>query len=126
MYESNSLTELEDVCKVNLTALAKLTDGDHTIDLRASILSHQANMYESIGNPRKAIELNLEAYQIRLHENQLKQGLLAGFESNLGYCYNTANDHSTSLEWFHKARDRYLAWCCRQRREARIKGIMSQ
>lgn len=110
MYESNALQELEDLCEANLVAVNTLENKDQTDDLKASILSHQANMYESIGKVDLAIKLNIQGYQMRLNEQHLKQGLLAGFESNLGYNYNTANDHKTSLVWFTKARDRWFTW----------------
>ncbi|OBT61237.1 hypothetical protein VE03_09669 [Pseudogymnoascus sp. 23342-1-I1] len=113
-YEANALRDLEDLCEVNLIAVNTLDNEDQTADLIASILSHQANMYECIGKAEKAIELNKRGYEMRLREVPLKHGLLAGFESNLGYNYNTANDHKTALLWFEKARDRWLAWTASQ------------
>lgn len=102
------------MCEVNLTAVRMLDDQAQKTDSIASILSHQANLYESIGRVSEAILLNKQAYEMRLHEQPLKQGLIAGFESNLGYNYNTANDHETSLKWFEKARDRWLIWTASQ------------
>jgi tetratricopeptide (TPR) repeat protein len=57
---------------------------------------------------RLAITLNLQAYGLRLQEAPPKTGLLAGFEQNLGYCYDTANEHATALLWFEKARARWV------------------
>lgn len=117
MYESNALQDLRELCECNLIAANALGDGDRTTDLVAVIYSHQANLEESLGNPLKAIELNKKGYEMRLCETELKQGLLAGFESNLGYNYNTANDHMSALQWFHKARDRWYQWMADQGKE---------
>ncbi|KEZ45512.1 hypothetical protein SAPIO_CDS1836 [Scedosporium apiospermum] len=117
MYESNALQDLRELCECNLIAANTLDDGERTTDLVAVIYSHQANLEESLGNPLKAIELNKKGYEMRLRESELKQGLLAGFESNLGYNYNTANDHKSALQWFHKARDRWYQWMADQGKE---------
>lgn len=66
-------------------------------------------MYESTGQVQKAIELNMKGYEMRLAERPLKGGLLGGFEQNLAYNYNTANDHETALTWFEKSRDTWTA-----------------
>lgn len=67
-------------------------------------------MYESTGKVQEAIDLNLKGYEIRLQEVPLKGGLLGGFEQNLGYNYNTANEHAKALTWFEKSRDTWIAW----------------
>lgn len=51
----------------------------------------------------QAIKWNIEAYHIRLAEHPPKHHLIASFENNLGYCYNTANNHTCALEYFRKA-----------------------
>lgn len=71
-------------------------------------------MYESIGEVEKAIELNKKGYKICLCDIPLRQGLPVGFESNLGYNYNTTNDHKTALVWFKKTRDLWLTWTTSQ------------
>ncbi|KAM3507733.1 hypothetical protein MY11210_007013 [Beauveria gryllotalpidicola] len=75
-------------------------------------------MYESIGKVETAIELNLRGYEMRLAEKPLKGGLLGGFEQNLAYNYNTANQHEKALEWFIKSKDRLIAWNIEEKREA--------
>ncbi|KAF2811394.1 uncharacterized protein BDZ99DRAFT_507903 [Mytilinidion resinicola] len=118
LYEINALTDLEDVCEVNLQAVKTLDNEEQATDIAASTLSHQASMYESTGKVQKAIELNTKGYNMRLQENPLKGGLLGGFEQNLAYNYNTANDHETALTWFEKSRDTWIAWNVKEGREA--------
>ncbi len=60
------------------------------------MVSSSLHVRESTGKVQKAIELNLKGYQIRLVEVPARGGLLGGFEQNIGYNYNTANDHATS------------------------------
>lgn len=108
-YETNALTDLESLCDVNLVAVETLEDGPQKDDLRATIMSHQVNLAESLGNAEKAIELNKRVYDIRLKEQPPKQGLLCYVSNNLGYCHNTANDHSSSLEWFQRSVDWWAA-----------------
>ena len=55
---------------------------------------------------------------MRLEERPLKGGLVGGFEQNLGYNYNTANEHETALAWFEKSRDTWIAWNIKGGREA--------
>lgn len=106
------------MCEVNLLAVETLDNKCQAIDIAASTLSHQASMYESTGKVQKAIELNTKGYNMRLEEKPLKGGLLGGFEQNLAYNYNTANDHKTALTWFEKSRDRWIAWNVKEGREA--------
>lgn len=78
----------------------------------------QASSYESTGRVEEAIQLNLQGYEMRLAESPRKGGLLGGFEQNLGYNYNTTNQHDTALQWFEKSRDTWTAWNLQQGREA--------
>ncbi|KAL7952428.1 hypothetical protein V8C34DRAFT_323297 [Trichoderma compactum] len=118
LYEINAFKELEDVCELNLLAVDALDDQGQAIDIKASTLSHQASMYESIGRVEEAIELNTKGYNMRLEEEPRKGGLLGGFEQNLGYNYNTANQHETALVWFEKSRVTWTAWNEKEGREA--------
>ncbi|KAM0666628.1 hypothetical protein ACQRIU_004483 [Beauveria bassiana] len=118
LYEANALDDLEDVCKVNLWAAEKITNEEQAADLIAWTLSLQASMYESIGKVETAIDLNLRGYEMRLAEKPLKHSLLGGFEQNLAYNYNTANQHEKALEWFIKSKDRIVAWNLEEGREA--------
>ncbi|KAL3952370.1 hypothetical protein ACCO45_012313 [Purpureocillium lilacinum] len=103
LYETNALEDLGLLCEVNLAAVNSLVNSPQKDDMRASIMSHQANLAESLGDAQAAIELNKNAYEIRLHERPMKQQLLCYISNNVGYCYNTANDHKNSLEWFQKS-----------------------
>ncbi|KAH0553214.1 hypothetical protein GP486_006614, partial [Trichoglossum hirsutum] len=109
LYEANALTDLENLCDVNMVAVETLEDGHRKDDLKASIMSHQANLAESLGDAEKAIDLNKRVYEIRLQEKPMKQALLCYVTNNLGYCHNTANDHKSSLEWFQRSRDWWAA-----------------
>ncbi|KAI9842890.1 MAG: hypothetical protein M1837_006722 [Sclerophora amabilis] len=109
LYEANALTDLESLCDVNLVAVETLEDGPQKDDLKASIMSHQANLAESLGNAEKAIDLNKRLYEIRLQEKAMKHDMLCYTSNNLGYCYNTANDHKSSLRWFQRSRDWWAA-----------------
>ncbi|PIG79027.1 hypothetical protein AARAC_003611 [Aspergillus arachidicola] len=118
LYETNAVEELKDVCEVNLLAVETIDNSELATDIRASTLSHQASMYKSTGGVHKAIELNIKGYSMRLGERPLKGGLLGGFEQNLGYSYNTANDHHTALTWLERSRDTWIASNVKQGREA--------
>ncbi|OPB46038.1 hypothetical protein A0O28_0061580 [Trichoderma guizhouense] len=118
LYEINAFQELEDVCELNLLAVETLDDQEQAIDIKASILSHQASMYESIGRVEEAIKLNTKGYNMRLKEEPRKGGLLGGFEQNLGYNYSTANQHETALIWFKKSRVTWTEWNVKEGREA--------
>ena len=95
-----------------------LGDQEQANDIKASTPSYQASMYESIGKVEQAIELNTKGYNMRLEEKPLKGGLLGGFEQNLVYNYNTANQHETALTWFEKSRDTWTAWNVKEGRKA--------
>jgi hypothetical protein len=99
-----------DVCELNIAAVDTLDDQEQAINIKASTLSHQASMYESIGKIQKVIELNTKGYNMRLEEEPRKGDLLGGFEQNLGYNYNTVNQHETALMWFEKSRITWNAW----------------
>ncbi|KAL7944840.1 hypothetical protein V8C42DRAFT_64111 [Trichoderma barbatum] len=75
-------------------------------------------MYESIGKVEEAIELNTKGYNMRLEEEPRKGGLLGGFEQNLGYNYNTANQHETALLRFEKSCVTWTRWNVKEGREA--------
>ncbi|KAF1961988.1 hypothetical protein CC80DRAFT_522601 [Byssothecium circinans] len=117
VYEANALDDLKDMCEVNLVAVEMLDDPSRVADLIATIFSHQAQLAESTGEVQEAIELNKKGHEIRLHENPLKWELLAGFECNIGYNYNTANQHETALEWLEKSRGRWYEWCDKEGKE---------
>lgn len=98
------------MCEITVLAVEALEDKEKTVDIAAWMLSLQASMLESTGKVQKAIELNTKGYEMRLKEKPLKGGLLGGFEQNLAYNYNTANNHEMALEWFEKSRDTWIAW----------------
>ncbi|QKX54573.1 uncharacterized protein TRUGW13939_01660 [Talaromyces rugulosus] len=100
LYEINDLAELEILCTVNLTAMATLEDSPRKHSLNATIMSHQANLAETQGKVEIAINLNKEVYRIRSEELSLEHNLLCQVANNIGYCYNSSNDHTTALTWF--------------------------
>ncbi|KAB8202217.1 hypothetical protein BDV34DRAFT_215631 [Aspergillus parasiticus] len=65
------------VCEVNLLAVETLENRELATDIAASTLSHQANMYESIGKVHKAIELNTKGYNMRLGEKPSRDTWIA-------------------------------------------------
>lgn len=101
--------DLSKVLDVNSAAIDMLDEGPEKADAKATILSHQANLAESLGTPERAIELNMQGYHIRLHEAEPKQNLISFFENNLAFCHNTANKHAEALTWFEKSRDRWIS-----------------
>lgn len=109
LHEISAARDLEDVCEANLSAVDTLDNDqkDQAIVMKASDLSDQASMYESVGKVKRAIELDTEGYEMRLQERPLKDGL---FEQNLAYGYKTANNHVNALKWFEKSRDTWIAW----------------
>ena len=96
------------MCNVNIDAVGTLENQKNIDDLLPHIYSQQANMYEGLGDAKKAIELNKKGYEIRLLANPRDEPFCYGFESNIGYTHNTANDHESAMRWFEKARDRWL------------------
>ncbi|RGP66019.1 tetratricopeptidelike helical [Fusarium sporotrichioides] len=110
LYESNAFQDLEDMCNVNLIAVETLDDREKFKEILPHIYSHQANMYEGLGQAEKAIELNKRAFEIRLQEQPVKQVLCYGLEANLGYTHNTAGNHELAMDWFEKARNRWLKY----------------
>ncbi|KAI9707499.1 MAG: hypothetical protein M1836_000460 [Candelina mexicana] len=55
---------------------------------------------------------------MRLEEKRPKGGLLGGFEQNLAYNYNTANQLEMALSWFEKSPDTWTAWNVKESRKA--------
>ncbi|KAI0384927.1 hypothetical protein F5Y04DRAFT_276993 [Hypomontagnella monticulosa] len=101
LYEVNLLVEFESVCDANLKALGTIENGPNKTDLEITTKTHRAQAAETLGDVERAIELNIEAYNMRLSENPRKKLLLCYTANNLGYCFNTANDHTSSLEWYN-------------------------
>ncbi|KAJ2993997.1 hypothetical protein NUW58_g1673 [Xylaria curta] len=108
LYESNAFQDLEDMCNVNLIAVGTLSDRKRVNDLLPHIYSQQANMSEGLGDAEEAIKLNKKGYEIRLREDPINHRLCYGFEANMGYTYNTANEHSVSMQWLEKAGKRWV------------------
>ncbi|KAK0747419.1 pfs domain-containing protein [Apiosordaria backusii] len=105
LLESFSLQDLEVTCTVNMAAVELLDSCLEREDLSGTILSHQAQMAECLGEGEKAVRLNKEEYDLRLLKPSQNRELLCYTSSNLGYCSNTANDHTAALEWFDKSRE---------------------
>ncbi|KAK2591947.1 hypothetical protein QQS21_010351 [Conoideocrella luteorostrata] len=99
----NNMKELRDVCNVNQRALNQLVDGAAKMNMEATILSHQAQAAEGLGNPNLAIVLNNKVKELRSREKPQNIYLLCKTFNNLGYCCNTANRHSEAREYFEKS-----------------------
>ncbi|KAK2595619.1 hypothetical protein QQS21_006666 [Conoideocrella luteorostrata] len=104
LSEINEIKELQNLCEINLRALDTLENGPKKMDLKASILSHQAQALESLGDPVKAIELNIQVWKIRFQEDPKDKIMLRNTANNLGYCHSTANRHEESQVWHEKSR----------------------
>ncbi|KAF2963290.1 hypothetical protein GQX73_g10280 [Xylaria multiplex] len=102
MYETNALKDCEALCQANLAAIESMEDVSQKNDLKATVLSHLSQMYESLGNAEQSIELAKEGYQIRLSEETRKYLFLCHTCQNLGFMCNTANRHQEALDWFSK------------------------
>lgn len=104
-YETNAMGECEKTCGINMTAAEQLPAGPQRKDIKATIISHQAQMAESLGYSDKAVLLNKEGYKIRLAEEPRNARLLCFTAANLGYCSSAAGDNAAGLEWHNKALD---------------------
>lgn len=91
------------MCRVNLIAAKTLEDASAAMDIKASTLSHLAQLQETIGAAPKAVTLNHEGLELRLSETPLKLAMIGGFQNNLGVAYNTCNDHQNALIWLEKS-----------------------
>lgn len=91
------------MCEINLEALQGIEDEAKKFDLTIVIISHQAQSAESLGDATRATGLNLKQYEMRLQQHPVKKLMLVYCANNLGFSYNTANDHTTALYWFQKS-----------------------
>ncbi|KAK0609965.1 hypothetical protein B0T17DRAFT_603393 [Bombardia bombarda] len=103
--DMNDLQQCEKACSTNLLALDQLEPGPRKEDLKATIISHQAQTAESSGDAQRAIQLNIESYKIRLAEQPKKTDLLCYTAANLGYTYSSAGNQESALESFKEARE---------------------
>ena len=100
LYEINALVDLKSFCDVSWAAVNTLENRLQKEGLEADIMSYQANRAESLGNAKEAINLNKKIYDIR---QRIKEELLGHVTNNIGYCYNSANDHEEALKWLEKS-----------------------
>lgn len=103
LYEANLIVEFESICDANLLALGTIEDSPMKKDLQITIMTHQAQAAETLGEVERAISINERAYKMREEEKPMKKLLLCYTANNLGYCYNTANDHNSSLRWYNES-----------------------
>ncbi|KAK1142473.1 hypothetical protein N8T08_007835 [Aspergillus melleus] len=97
--------DLKNLSELNKIALEAVRECPEKKELEVANMIHQASVAKSFGSPKKAIELLNELYESELQENPANHELLCRLSTNLGCCYDTANDHETALEWFQRARD---------------------
>ncbi|KAH8423758.1 tetratricopeptide repeat protein [Aspergillus melleus] len=105
LHETNRLMDLMNLSELNTIVLQAVRECPEKKELKIANMIHQASVAEVLGNPKRAIELLNELYELELQENPVNHELLCRLSTNLGCCYNTANDHETALEWFQRARD---------------------
>ena len=68
LYEANASADLKSLYDVNPIAVNALVDGPQKDDLKATVLSYQANLVKHMGDGVKAIDLNNRVYWVRLLE----------------------------------------------------------
>ncbi|KAG9250320.1 pfs domain-containing protein [Emericellopsis atlantica] len=104
-FEIKAAEDCQKTCDVNHIAVEQLEDGPRKEDYKATILSHEAQMVESLGDAERAIRLNEKGYVIRLAERPRNKVVLCYTAANLGYCYSAANKPAIAVEWLDKARE---------------------
>jgi len=110
MVETHNYQELGGLSEVAGLAIATLDPAEHSVDLISSRLSYLGFMQEGTGEPLKALATATEGYRLRLSENPLKHLYLCATESNIGYMYNSANNHLESKRFFEMTRDRWAGF----------------
>ena len=103
LLESFSVEDLEVTCKVNMTAVKLLDPGPEREDLRGTILPHLGQMAECLAQGTRAVRLHEEEYDLRLQDPAKNRKLPSYTSSDLGCSTDTANDHTSALEWFDKS-----------------------
>jgi len=104
LYENCAFEECERTCLVNRDAASTLVSKEDKVNLECSIMSHQAQIAEKLGNSQKAIEISQQYIDNRLAESPRKLVLLAYSACNQGIIYSSANDFAKSLECFQQSR----------------------
>ncbi|KAF4992903.1 hypothetical protein FGRMN_6846 [Fusarium graminum] len=103
LFEVNLLDDLEMMCQVNLTAVKTLEDKNVATEVHASTLTHLAQMYETLGDSKRAVELNEESLDLRFTERPLRLYLISSTQNNLGFTYDTANEHEKALTMLERS-----------------------
>lgn len=89
---------------MNLIAVGTLATEGIRINLEGTIISHQAQICEELGNMQEAIELCQREIDIRLNEVPRKEAIISFSTENLGIMYHSTNDLDRALEIFQQAR----------------------
>ncbi|PVH79292.1 hypothetical protein DL98DRAFT_655534 [Cadophora sp. DSE1049] len=104
LYEGFLFEECEKTCVVNRDAASTLASDGDRLNIQGSIISHQAQVLEKLGDPQKAAIICQQEIDMRLGESPKKQILLAYSSCNLGIIYSSANDFLRALNAFHESR----------------------
>lgn len=89
---------------MNRLAASTLSSEENKIDLECTILSHQAQVVEVIGEAHEAIDICRKDIDIRTSEVPQKKIYLAHSVGNLGIMHTSANCPRKALEYFQESR----------------------
>ncbi|KAK0609966.1 Tetratricopeptide-like helical [Bombardia bombarda] len=105
LLESNEMKDFEETCRVNLMVVECLEPGAQKESYKATIISHQAQMAENLGDHETAIRLHKEDYKIQLAKQPRNLYFLSYTAGNLGYSYSSAGNQTEALKWFQTSRE---------------------
>ncbi|KAM7213095.1 hypothetical protein V8F06_011518 [Rhypophila decipiens] len=103
LYERCNFDECERTCAVNRIAVSTLDSESARVDLEGTIVSHQAQVVEKLGNFREAADICQRGIDLRLTESPMKKVLISYSYCNLGIVYSSANDFPKSLDCFRQS-----------------------
>ncbi|UQC77217.1 uncharacterized protein CLUP02_02684 [Colletotrichum lupini] len=104
LYERCAFEECERTCAINRIAVSSLSSTEDKADLEATIISHQAQVVEKLGDFHQAQQVCERGISLRLRESPQKKILLSYSSCNLGIIYSSANDFPKAMECFQQAR----------------------
>ncbi|KAJ5184902.1 hypothetical protein N7472_009742 [Penicillium cf. griseofulvum] len=109
LYENCAFEECERTCAVNWAAASTLVSEEDKTKCEGTIISHQAQVLEKLGNMHKAIEICQKGIDIRLGESPRKQILIAYSYCNLGIIYSSSNNFPKATGYFQESRQWWAA-----------------
>ncbi|KAI0096977.1 P-loop containing nucleoside triphosphate hydrolase protein [Nemania sp. FL0031] len=109
LYENCAFEECERTCALNRNAISTITTAEERIDLEATIMSHQAQVAEKLGNIEQALNICQQQINIRLNQSPPNLILIAWSFCNLGIAHSSANNFEKALEDFEQSHKRWDA-----------------